>query len=613
MSSGPVQDFPQPSARLALSGLRPGTKRALLAALATAVTMATGWSIAANVWATGYFGDTDDALRLVQVRDFLTGQGWYDLHVHRLNPPEGLLIHWSRIVDVPLAFLIRVFGMFLAGDTAELAARLAFPAVMMAALFFMLARAADTLMGGRAIVPAMVLCALTGIGLGQFQPGRIDHHAPQIVLLVSMLALLLDSLAPGRGWRAAGAGVAAAVSLGISVENLPFIVTMSAILPAIWTLDGASFRKPLLAYGTGLVAGLVAVFLITIPPARWGVQACDAFSLSYAVPALTGALLCIVLGAIAAPASQRWRLFLLLLASGVVLVTLPFLSQCLRGPLEAVDPLLKRYWLDNVYEARPLLQSLATETRYTAMVMLPPILCAILTLAPLASTRGQERRRWAIVTVFAATGVLTTFWQIRAASSLAPLSVLAGAWLVLKFRERLEVQKLGTAAVLSLALALPLTSVGWAIGYAMLPVARPAAANADGAQAAAANCFASSNYADASKLEPGLVVAPIDVGAHMLALTQHSVLAAAYHRNNRGNRAALDILFAEPAIAEKLARDASADYVGICMGKAELGLIRKFAPQGLAIRLAAGETPSWLEEATPSGAHLRLFRVRPRP
>ena len=45
---------------------------------------------------------TDDAMRLVQVRDWIGGQGWFDLFQHRLDPP-GASMHWSRVVDVPWA------------------------------------------------------------------------------------------------------------------------------------------------------------------------------------------------------------------------------------------------------------------------------------------------------------------------------------------------------------------------------------------------------------------------------------------------------------------------------------------------------------------------------
>src|SRR3546814_4090138 len=63
--------------------------------------------------------DTDDAMRMAQVRDLLAGQGWWDLTQYRVNPADGgVLMHWSRIVDAPLAggiLLLRpIFGQPLA-------------------------------------------------------------------------------------------------------------------------------------------------------------------------------------------------------------------------------------------------------------------------------------------------------------------------------------------------------------------------------------------------------------------------------------------------------------------------------------------------------------------
>src|SRR5688500_20149701 len=47
-------------------------------------------------------GDTDDNMRMMQVRGLLAGQGWYDLRQHTLNPPWGADIHWSRLVALPI-------------------------------------------------------------------------------------------------------------------------------------------------------------------------------------------------------------------------------------------------------------------------------------------------------------------------------------------------------------------------------------------------------------------------------------------------------------------------------------------------------------------------------
>ncbi len=53
--------------------------------------------------------DTDDAMRLVEVRDLLAGQGWYDNVQYRFLPPGGVPSHWSRLVDAPIAGLILAF------------------------------------------------------------------------------------------------------------------------------------------------------------------------------------------------------------------------------------------------------------------------------------------------------------------------------------------------------------------------------------------------------------------------------------------------------------------------------------------------------------------------
>ena len=62
---------------------------------------------------------TDDAMRLVQVRDLLAGQSWFDLTQYRLSPPDGVAMHWSRLIDLPIALLIRAGELVLAPALAE--------------------------------------------------------------------------------------------------------------------------------------------------------------------------------------------------------------------------------------------------------------------------------------------------------------------------------------------------------------------------------------------------------------------------------------------------------------------------------------------------------------
>jgi hypothetical protein len=67
-------------------------------------------------------GDPDDQLRLVQVRDWLAGQSWGDVTQYRMNLPDGGPMHWSRLVDIPIAATILLLRPMLGQYYAEMAA-----------------------------------------------------------------------------------------------------------------------------------------------------------------------------------------------------------------------------------------------------------------------------------------------------------------------------------------------------------------------------------------------------------------------------------------------------------------------------------------------------------
>src|SRR4029453_8251528 len=60
-----------------------------------------------------WLGDPDDAVRLISVRELLAGAPWFDTTLPRIGAPEPLFSHWSRLIDLPLAGLIRAFMPFL--------------------------------------------------------------------------------------------------------------------------------------------------------------------------------------------------------------------------------------------------------------------------------------------------------------------------------------------------------------------------------------------------------------------------------------------------------------------------------------------------------------------
>lgn len=58
-------------------------------------------------------GDPDDQMRMLQVRDWLAGQSWWDITQYRMNAPDGGDMHWSRLVDVPLGAVLTILTPFL--------------------------------------------------------------------------------------------------------------------------------------------------------------------------------------------------------------------------------------------------------------------------------------------------------------------------------------------------------------------------------------------------------------------------------------------------------------------------------------------------------------------
>ena len=122
-------------------------------------------------------GDTDDNMRLAQVRAWLDGQSWYDLRQYRLNPPAGFDIHWSRLVDLPLAGLILFIRLFTTDSWAERLACGIAPLLPLSVALLGLGATVRRLVHPLAwpLAVAILFCAVAPMQM--FAPERIDHHA----------------------------------------------------------------------------------------------------------------------------------------------------------------------------------------------------------------------------------------------------------------------------------------------------------------------------------------------------------------------------------------------------------------------------------------------------
>jgi hypothetical protein len=522
-------------------------------------------------------------------------------------------MHWSRIVDIPLVALVKLFGLFFSPEQAERAARIVFPTLVFTVLLGGGGWAARIFAGASARILGIFAILFCGVMFWQFPPGRVDHHAPQITLLFFGVAALARAFDPAQARWAALTGACMAVSLGIGLENLPFFVFVAAIPGLLFVWRGAKDRVLLRAFAAGLAATLVPVALLTIGPGRWFVPACDALSAPFLFAALGGAAAYGLLSCcarVAAPVRLAALLGLVAVALAPVVLLWP---DCLRSPYAAVDPVVTSLWLDHVGENLTLRENFAIAP-VGALLMAVPILIGLAgALFGAATSGGVARGRWLFLGFVTALGFAVACLSLRVFSSTMPLAaigLLAPVEAVRRaFRRRGEV----LAATVGFVALFAVSSFGVALALPDLKPDPSAENSPDLFWRRPDACIDSAGYKPLADLPPGLAVAPIPAGSYLVAHTGLNVLAAPYHRNNHGNRAALDILRNPPALAESLARKAGALYVMVCAETpADSAWYRSLGPDNLAADLAEDRPPMWLRPVPVAGTPIKVFAVLPK-
>src|SRR5258705_313907 len=282
----------------------------LLSILSTAIVAPIGLPIATDLivrnWAGTALtlGDTDDAMRLVQLRDFLGGQGWFDLHQPRLGPPAGYDSHWSRLIDAGLAGLFGLFHYFADAALAERLMRVVWPVLWILPAIIGAAAIAWRIAGRAAAIVTLLLAVVGLPAFQQFLPGRIDHHNIQIALSIATgAATAWSDRSRPAAW---GAGALPGLALAIGLESIAFLGLCGAAfgLRYVVVRDGAG---ALARYGLALAVSTFAAFLVSVGPDHWGRSACDTLAINWALPVAAAGLLMGVAGTTIASDRRVWR------------------------------------------------------------------------------------------------------------------------------------------------------------------------------------------------------------------------------------------------------------------------------------------------------------------
>ncbi|MEO6216894.1 MAG: hypothetical protein ABIO86_12755 [Sphingomonas sp.] len=578
-----------------------GTERRLfyygdaLLAMLLAIVLAAAWALSDWHQLTALrLPDTDDVMRLQQIRDWIAGQHFTDLSQHRLGEAPGLAMHWSRLPDLVPAAIITLLAPLLGMHQAELIAVIIWPTLLFAAALFLVTRIARSIGGPGTARTALIVAAIAYPATTIFLPGRIDHHGLQIVLLLIVTRTLITPPTLGHGLTA---GLAAAASLVIGMETAPLLVAAGLAMAIEWLFARHAADDRMMGFGIALAAGLLGASII-FKTDQWSYAACDSFTATAWRGAVIAAFAPMLLALAARDATRpAMRALLAILVAGVIGAGVIMVApQCLT-PYGMVDPVLARLWLGKVGEAQPLFGAAPGVAIGYAGVM----------VAGVAATAWRfhmtRDNRWIALLLLQSAALALTCVQLRGAYAGAILAAPGLAAVIGEARRR------GTAWLAG----------AWILSAGMLyPLAAEALTRHDagppGGQLAAqgdASCTSPEALAALGSLPPGRLLAPLDLGAYTIGMTRLTVVGAPYHRNNAGNLAVYRFFLGGPDEAAEIARKWSVSYVALCSDSfSELGSDAAGKARMVAL-LHRGATPAWLKPIATNAPGIALYRVEP--
>ncbi len=559
-------------------------------------------------------GDNDDSMRLVEVRDLLAGQGWFDMMQYRLGLSGGTLMHWSRFIDLPIASLILFFRLFASPERAEMLAVTVWPLFLVIPFMGAMALVGRRLAGVPGIHVTLLQTAFLIVTSVRYLPGSIDHDNVQMGLVALIVAMLIDERF--RASNFAIAAVAAAVAIGIGAETTPFVAVACMVVAALWAWEGQVFASAAAAFALTLTIAISAAFFATVPPHFYSMVTCDNLSLGfYGITAVGGVGL--LLSALFASHFPRPVRLAVLAANGVAVAAAALLlaPQCLGNPLAGLNPMLVDLWLNSVSEAQSIVMLSVTDPTsigaFYAVGLLGIVVCLF------RIVRGERAQLHAILLALLAINWIIALVQVRGAVFANLLAIPPLTLFVLDLRRISNADSEDIrAAFFYVAGVLVSVPAVWAVGGGLAKSdvgnifsGKPALADVDGDQS---TCASAQALAPLAALDPGVVVAASNLGSPILRFTRHRTLSGPYHRDADGMLAEMKIGLAPPDEARTLLQQAGVTLVAFCGMDPQVERFAKHSPAGLYAQLAKGNVPAYLEPlSTRQGPGLQLFRVRP--
>jgi hypothetical protein len=206
---------------------------------------------------------TDTYARMVRVQDLLQHGEWFNSTYERINPPLGLVSHWTRPFDALLVAGVFVLEPILDRTSAIYWSGALVSPVLQLATLFVLYFGARSIFGRDWAFLCSILFIIQPTVSQAFIAGRPDHHAAQHFLSILSVVLTFHLLRhPFNRRLCLALGGVFALALWTAVETILVVFGCLAGLGLAWLLWSRDFAiKGLYVSVSATVAGFAALYL----------------------------------------------------------------------------------------------------------------------------------------------------------------------------------------------------------------------------------------------------------------------------------------------------------------------------------------------------------------
>lgn len=539
-------------------------------------------------------GDNDNFLRLHQVQTFINSPSWHVLPLADFNPQDGKVIHWSRLPDVPILAAFYFNSFFF---DSELALKLAITVTPLIYLFFIMlaiTKLTRELIGSDGVLLSSIYVA-TSLAAAKCFPGQIDHHNAQLLMFTLFMYAICSPSIERRQFTFLTV-FSITTSLLIGLEVLPFFVILLGIF-CLECLHSKTYKLIWVRDSSLLIVLWGAI----------GLWACnqideiirpkfDVLSLS-----LLGYFL--AAGVILTVTSLKPTFLTLALSTTAVLGAMfVWNADAISSPYTDYPEMLRRYWLNHVVEAEPLFELVLREKSIVMNFLSTQNVIYAVTIIPatvsiLFLKNQQQKRLWVI---FVLTLLPAIFWQIRTLAFSSLIAVPLQAYLGGLLWNKIKIPIVRLVPVLLLSPMVAAFAVQAILQDEKKTDLTTTTIKREGVE-----------FIGAQQLEPSKIFAPMEQGAQILSLTDHSIIAAPYHRNIRGNLLYLNVLLTmELDDAYRALTTERIDYLFFDIRDRQIVYLKRGATRTSLLTLLIEERPpTWLELVASEGETLWLYKV----